>query len=125
NTINRAFWIVVTKGSKTLACSFSTFYFVILDISAHRHRAFEFFPAATIPNVAPAGIVVRHQNIHAFDLFAFQSLETFRCHAPSNPEVLIRRVDRQMINVSAASIVAAQSRADDCRSTARPSTQSA
>jgi len=70
------------------------FYFVILDVSAHCHRPLEFFPAAAFPKVATAQIIVRHQNICAFEPFSFQSLDTFGRETSSNPVFLMRWLDR-------------------------------
>jgi hypothetical protein len=86
-----------------------------LNISSHRDRAGNFFPPSPLPKLAAARIITGHQDNDALDPGPAQPLQAFVHQTLANSASLISRIDRQMINVSAASIVTAQRDANNRR----------
>src|SRR5437762_13085084 len=93
-------------------------------ILPHRQRARKLFPIATSPKLAPAGIIVRNQNNRPLNSRVPQSREAFLHQTLTQSDSLIPRMDCEMINMSAAAIMAAQRHTYDRRSIVCDPTQS-
>lgn len=65
-----------------------------LYILTHRHRARNFFPAAVLPELAAAWIIVRDQNDRALNSRATQTMEAFIDQTFPQSDSLILRIDR-------------------------------
>ena len=76
-----------------------------LEINSHRHRAGKILPTAAPPELASGWIIVCHQNNGALESGATQTIETFIDQASADSATLIRRLDGEMINMSAPAIM--------------------
>ena len=65
-----------------------------LYILTHCHRARNFFPAAVLPELAAAWIIVRDQNDRALNSRATQTMEAFIDQTFPQSDSLILRIDR-------------------------------
>src|SRR5207249_12147105 len=79
---------------------------------------------ATLPELAPAGIIVRDQNNRPLNSRVPQSREAFLHQTLTQSDSLIPRMDCEMINMSAPAIMAAQRHTYDRRSIGCDPTQS-
>src|SRR6266403_3493932 len=93
-------------------------------ILAHRQRTGKFFPIATSPKLAPASIIVSHQNDRPLNPCVPQSRKAFLHQTLPQPSSLIPRIDRNMINMPAPAVMAAQRHAHNRRSIGCDPTQS-
>jgi hypothetical protein len=78
-----------------------------LRINSHRYDAGDLCPAAALPEFTAARIIVGHHDNDALDPDPAQTLQAFIHQTLTESASLISRINRQMINVSAASIMTA------------------
>ena len=79
----------------------------ILWIDSHRYNAGDLCPAAALPEFTAARIILGHHDNDALDPDPAQTLQAFIHQTLAESASLISRINRQMINVSPASIVTA------------------
>jgi hypothetical protein len=78
-----------------------------LKINSHRDGAGDLFVAAALPEFTAARIIIGHHDNDALDPGPAQTLHAFLQQTFTESTSLISRINRQMIDVSAASIVTA------------------
>src|SRR5882724_1346982 len=81
--------------------------FNLLKINSHRHGARNFLPANMLPEFRAALVIVGHHDNNTFDPSLAQAIQAFVQQTLTESPSLIGRINRQMVNVSAPSIVPA------------------
>src|SRR6266513_1799420 len=90
---------------------------------SHSDRAIELFPAALTPKFAAARIIRRHHDVGGLETDPTQTCQTLIDQSLTHSPAPISRIDRQMIDVSAPSIMTTEHHPDDRRSICRDETQ--
>src|SRR5882724_8655236 len=79
----------------------------ILRVYSHRDGAGDLFPAAAFPEFAAAQIIIGHHDNDALDSGPAQTHQAFIQQTLTESASLVSRLNRQMIDVSAAPIMTA------------------
>jgi len=88
----------------------------LLQIDSHRDGMSNFLPAPALPELSAPLIIVVYHNDNAFHSGATQAIEAFVQKTLTESASLIGRINCQMINMSATSVVPAQRDSNNCRS---------
>src|SRR6266567_4692451 len=88
----------------------------VLKINSHQDSARNFLPTATLPKFRATLVIIGHHDNNAFHSSLAEPIEAFVQQTLTQSASLIGRINRQMVDVSAVSIVAAQSDSNNCRS---------
>src|SRR5882724_4834385 len=81
--------------------------FNVLKINSHRYGARNFLPANMLPESCPALVIVGHHDDNTFDPSLAQAIQALVQQTLAKSGSLIGRINRQMVNVPAASIIPA------------------
>src|SRR3982750_1933288 len=95
----------------------------VLKIHPHNDGPGDFLPAIAAPERLAAPIVVCYQDKCSFKTSPSQTLQTFIHQTLADSARLVSRIDGQMINISAAPVMAAQCDANNRRTVCRNSAQ--
>src|SRR5438552_16127678 len=88
-------------------CALAFPHFSYLKINSHHGGARDLFPAAALPEFAAAQIILGHHDNDALDPGPAQTHQAFIQQTPAESASLVRRLNRQMIDMPAAPIVTA------------------